>query len=58
LTNYANRSEFFRELIRKIHFEQQRREIIEKDIDHYRMLDYSLKDVWDDPSNDNIFKTY
>lgn len=53
---FANRSEFFRDIIRKIFFEKTRREIIEKDIDHYRMLDYSLKDAWDDPSNDNIFK--
>jgi len=49
---YANRSEFFRELVRNI----ERRRIIEKDWDYYKMLDYSLKDIWDDPSNDNIFK--
>lgn len=49
---FANRSEFFRELVRNI----ERRRIVEKDLEYYKMLDYSLKDAWDDPSNDNIFK--
>lgn len=49
---YANRSEFFRDLIRKTFVDDKEDFVYSKD--YYKMLNYTLRD-WNDPSNDNLF---
>lgn len=54
---YANRSEFFRDIIRQNYLMKTKKKVLEKDDwGYYAMLDHSLKDAWEDDSNDNIFK--
>ena len=59
---FANRSEFFRNLIRKYCVnpkeakkKSERAKIIAENYDYYKMLDYTMRD-WEDPENDDIFK--
>lgn len=50
---YANRSEFFRDLIRKTYIDDD--DFIHSK-DYYELLNHNLRE-WNDPSNDNIFST-
>ncbi|MFA6305608.1 MAG: ribbon-helix-helix domain-containing protein [Candidatus Gracilibacteria bacterium] len=51
---YANRSEFFRDLIRKNYLEKQK--IKKEKTQYYQMLNHSMKE-WTSPEHDNLFKT-
>ena len=49
---YANRSEFFRDILRKQFIQKSQSP---ENIDYYKTLDQTLKDAWGDSSNDDIF---
>ena len=52
---FANRSEFFRHLIRKHYLMLQPKKLPSKDLDYYRMLDYTLAKDWMDDENEDLF---
>ena len=51
---YANRSEFFRDLIRKTYVDDEEKDWPQTR-EYYKLLDYTMRD-WNDPADDNIFK--
>ena len=53
---YANKSEFFRHLVRKYHLLHQPKKMPSKeDMDYYRMIDHSLAKDWMDDENEDLF---
>ena len=50
---YANRSEFFRHILRMAFMMSLPRE----EREYYKLVDHMLAEDWAGPENDNIFKT-